>query len=80
MADRYDSVGLKSEHGIWVRAVDYDELREACVALYKFLLTVPHMEPPMQRFSIPDEVWEPFQDALFDVKQPHTQCTSPEKP
>lgn len=48
-------------------------LRETGIALFKWLLTVPNMEPPMKRFSIPDELFEPFQDALFDVKPSHAK-------
>jgi hypothetical protein len=49
------------------RALSDGALRTAGVALYKWLLTVPYMEPPMARFTIPNEIWEPFQDALFDT-------------
>lgn len=71
MADRYDSMGFKSEHGMWVRAVDYDALREAAGALLREWPNCDARNPDvMQR-----RVWA-LQEELDPTLKPHPKCKS----
>lgn len=60
MASRYDSMGFKSEFGVWVRAVDYYAVQEAAEAV---LSAWPHCDS-----RNPDAMYQAvrrLQDALY---------------